>query len=620
MTMNKRFALMAVVCIAFMSRPAFAQVKGLNKQEVESNEPKAVAPDGWDFQISPDGKLLAFFSLFKDVPNVFVVPVNGGDMKQVSFVGDAGVQQFYWLKNNLVAFVTAPGSAGKSSLFVGDFMANEYRRVTPEDTHVRVIAVSSRDGIVNFEMNSEQNPFSFDYYVFSAEDMSSKLLVSNKEEGFRWASDFGVGHAFSYANLYGSVQLLAKDGGKLSLLEKCMQFTPLAPSRVHKGNYYCISDNERNGAALVEISLMDGKEKQVLFAKPGSSVERVFLTPRDHRPVMAWYRGKENGFQLVDKTYSSLMEAIKSKIKGAENLQLTGCSSDENVWIVLQEFSDGRKIYYRYNVVNKDIKQLNTLDMSYEVKRAKIMMQTIQDTRGKELVLRFYAPPLEEIKYPAILVFGERMWSLNSSAHDSLLMALSSRGFPILEVDLLHSQSYGATAFLNGYSWWSNMVVSDVPVMINAVNKMFPTIPGVVPCGFGIGAEMAMHAMSLHPDLKIRSLLIQPFFSAGVYASYLQKHGDDDLRYIVKGTEKPDETPTEHLSAAMNPMIIYSTVDTEFAELLNPVIKSLSLSGNTPAIMNYSDDAGLMSSAQSLSQAVTEITQYIGAVQVRKTK
>jgi hypothetical protein len=131
---------------------------------------------------------------------------------------------------------------------------------------------------------------------------------------------------------------------------------------------------------------------------------------------------------------------------------------------------------------------------------------------------------------------------------------------------------------------------------------------------------MAMHAMSLHPDLKIRSLLIQPFFSAGVYASYLQKHGDDDLRYIVKGTEKPAETPTEHLSAAMNPMIIYSTVDTEYAELLNPVIKSLSLSGNTPAIMNYSDDAGLMSSAQSLSQAVTEITQYIGAVQVRKTK
>jgi hypothetical protein len=100
----------------------------------------------------------------------------------------------------------------------------------------------------------------------------------------------------------------------------------------------------------------------------------------------------------------------------------------------------------------------------------------------------------------------------------------------------------------------------------------------------------------------------------------LQKHGDDDLRFIVKGTEKPDETPAAHLGSAMNPMIIYSTVDTELAEILNPVIHSLSLSGNAPAIMNYSDDAGLMSSAQTLAQAVTEITQYIGAVPVRKTK
>jgi hypothetical protein len=450
--------------------------------------------------------------------------------------------------------------------------------------------------------------------------MSSKSLFSNSSASIHWAGDLASGVSFGYVIDDGLVKLINPAGGKLNVLENCAQFEALAPSVIHKAQYYCISDNKRDGSALVELNLSDGKESQVLFAKPGCSVERVFLSAKDHRPVMVWYRGKENGFQLVDKTYSSLMEAIKSKIKGADKLQLTGCSSDENVWIVLQEFSDGRKIYYRYNVANKDIRQLNTVDTSYELKRAKIMMQTVPDTRGKELVLRFYSPPVEEIKYPAILVFGERMWSLNSSAHDSLLMALSLRGFPILEVDLLHSQSYGATALLNGYSWWSNMVVSDVPVMIAAINKMFPKIPGVVPCGFGIGAEMAMHTMSLHPDLKMRSVLIQPFFDAGVYANYLQKHGDDDLRFIVKGTEKPDETPAAHLGSAMNPMIIYSTVDTELAEILNPVIHSLSLSGNAPAIMNYSDDAGLMSSAQTLAQAVTEITQYIGAVPVRKTK
>lgn len=611
---------MAMVCMAFVSHPSFAQVKGLNNQEVESNEPKAVAPDGWDLQISPDGKLLAFFSIFKEVPNVFTVPVNGGEIKQVSFSGDAGVQDFYWLKNNLVAFVTAPGSAGKSSLFVGDFMAGESRRVSPEGTHVRVIAVSSRDGIVNFEMNSEQNPFSFDYYVFSAEDMSSKLLASNKEEGFQWASDFGVGQAFSYSYLYGSVQLLAKDGGKLSLLEKCMQFKPLAPSTVHKGNYYCLSDNERNGAALVEIDLKDGKEKQVLFSKPGSSVERVFLTPRDYRPVMAWYRGKENGFQFVDKAYSAMMEEAKSKIKGAESLQVMNCSYDENVWILLNEFADGRKVYYRYNVPNKEVRQLNVVDMTYEIKRAKVMMQTVTDTRGNEMVLRFYSPPVEEIKYPTILVFGESMWSLNTQAHDSLLMMLGLNGFPVLEVDLLHSKSYGSNALLNGFGWWSNMLIADIPVIIKAINQKFPMTPGVVPLGIGIGAEIAMRTINLYPDMKIRSIFLQPNFSESEYVSALKIRNDYDLRYMLKDGGQENARPDLNLNAATNPMIIYSTLDLEYIESMETAIKSMALSGNTPVIMNYSDAYGVFNSSASRAQALAEITNYIGAVPVRKIK
>ncbi len=611
---------MAMVCMAFVSHPSFAQVKGLNKQEVESNEPKAVAPDGSDFQISPDGKLLAYFSLFKEVPNVFTVLVNGGEIKQVSFAGDAGVQEFYWLKNNLVAYVTAPGSSGKSALFVGDVMAGEYRRISPEGAHVRIISVSSFNGGVNYEMNSEENPFSFDYYQFSAESMSSKLLASNEEEGFRWASDFGMGLAFSYASIYGSLQLLAHDGSKIASLDKCMQFKPLAPSAIHKGHYYCISDNERNGAALVEINLMDGKEKQVLFEKSGSSVERVFLTPRDRRPVMAWYRGKENGFQLVDKRYSAMMEDAKAKIKGAESLQVMNCSYDENVWILLNEFADGRKVYYRYNVPNKEVRQLNVVDMTYEIKRAKVMMHTITDTRGNEMVLRFYSPPVEEIKYPTILVFGEGMWSLNSQAHDSLLMTLAVNGFPILEVDLLHSKSYGASTMLNGFEWWSNMLISDIPVMIKSISQKFPTTPGVVPFGIGIGAEIAMHAMSLYPDMKARSILVQPYFVKSEYVDDLKRRRDSDLRFMVKGDDVQKTKQEINLNAAANPMIVYSALDAEYVGTVDIAIQGMALSGNTPVIMNYSDAYGIFNSPASLAQAIAEISNYIGAVPVRKIK
>jgi hypothetical protein len=620
MIMKKRFALMVVVCMAFMSRPTFAQVKGLNQQEMESNVPLAVAPDGRDFQLSPDGKLLAFFSLYKEVPNVFTVPVNGGEFKQVSFVGEPGVQEFYWLKNNMVAFVTAPGSAGKSSLFVGDFAAGEYRRISPEGAHVRVISVSGSDGGLNYEMNSEQNPFRFDYYQFSTESMSSKRLASNGDEGFQWASDFGMGLAFSYASLNGALHLFAQDGSKLISLEKCMQFKPLAPSAIHKGHYYCISDNERNGAALVEINLMDGKEREVLFAKPGSSVERVFITPRGRRPIMCWYRGKENGFELLDKTYSAMMNDVKSKVKGIESLQVVNCSYDENVWILLNEYADGRKVYYRYNVANKDVRQLNTVDMTHEIKSAKVVMHSVTDTRGNEMVLRFYSPPVEEIKNPTVLVFGEGMWSLNSQAHDSLMMMLGLNGFPVLEVDLLHSKSYGATAMLNGFEWWSNMLISDIPAMIKAINELFPTTPGVVPMGIGIGAEIAMRAMNLYPDMKVRSILLQPYFSANEYADVLNKRKSADLRYMVKGNDEQKAKQMDNLNAAANPMIIYSALDPEYVATMDTAIQSMVLTGNSPVIMNYSDEYGIFTSGATRAQATMEITSYIGAVPVRKIK
>jgi hypothetical protein len=620
MTMKKRFALMAMVCMAVVSIPVGAQVKGLNKEEVGSADQKLVAPDGSGFRISPDGKLLAFFDLYKDVPNVFVVPLNGGDRMQVSFAGDAGVQEFYWLKNHLVAFVTNPGSSGISSLYVGDFQMGEYRKVSADGANVRAVVVSSYDGTLNYEMNSTQAPYTFNYYQYDTETLSSKLIASNSTGTLGWATDFGPKAAFGYDFIDGSVKLSSRDGEKFALFEKCLQFKPVLPSTIHKGMYYCISDNARNGSALVEISLADGSEREVIFHKPGSSVDRVFLSPRDRRPLMVWYRGKENGFQLIDKGYSALMEDIKSKIPGADALQIVDCSHDENVWIVLMEYKDGRMAYYRYNVANKEVRSLNNVEQDAKSNIAKQSVQVTSDTRGKELVIRISMPPIEEFKYPAILLFGEAMWSLNSQSHDKLVESLCLQGYPIIEVDLVHSQSYGAEAMLNGFSWWSGMLVSDLPVIFSVINKKFPTIPGIVPCGMGIGAAVAMRAMSVHPDMKMRSILIQPYFSEGVYASWLAKSKAKELRFITKNGDQPNETVTPYLGAAANPMVIHSTMDMGYVEMLSPVLQSMSVSGNAPAIMNYSDEMGIMESAVNVSQAVHDISAYISAVAIKKIK
>jgi hypothetical protein len=136
----------------------------------------------------------------------------------------------------------------------------------------------------------------------------------------------------------------------------------------------------------------------------------------------------------------------------------------------------------------------------------------------------------------------------------------------------------------------------------------------------GIGAEIAMRAISLYPDMKMRFIMLQPYFSESDYAAVLKKRKDADLRFMVKGDDQLKEKPLANLTAAANPMIIYSTLDADYVERTNSIIQNIALSGNSPVIMNYSDDYGIFRSVASRAQAMEEIAIYIGAVPVRKIK
>jgi hypothetical protein len=61
-------------------------------------------------------------------------------------------------------------------------------------------------------------------------------------------------------------------------------------------------------------------------------------------------------------------------------------------------------------------------------------------------------------------------------------------------------------------------------------------------------------------------------------------------------------------------------LDADYVERTNSIIQSIAVSGNSPVIMNYSDDYGIMKSVASRAQAMEQIARYIGAVPVRKIK
>jgi hypothetical protein len=242
------------------------------------------------------------------------------------------------------------------------------------------------------------------------------------------------------------------------------------------------------------------------------------------------------------------------------------------------------------------------------------------DTRGKEMVVKYYYPAVPQIKYPTLLVFGDRPWALNNAAHDSLFYALCEAGFPILEVDYLHSESYGSTAYQNGFDWWAGMVVSDMPIYVAEINKMFAASPGIVPCGIGVGAQIAQRLMNVHPEIKNRSVLINPIMDVNAYASWLKSANNSDTRFYYKpgASEATDNAPL--YTSGTTPLVVFSSADNAMSELLESSLSAMALSGNTPEIVSYGDETGICLSRSNRENVVAEIVRYANAAAVRKMK
>lgn len=616
--MKKSFIIWGALCLALIASGVHAQeVKSISADADAVRGDNFVIPGGFGFLLSPDGKQIAFLDQFKEVPNVFFRHINGGEIRQASFVGDLGVEEFYWLGNNHLIYVT--GGLYRT-LYVMDLEKNEFRRISAESCSVRVINSSSAEGVINFEMNSVSRPHHYDLYSFNNNYEDAQLVARNDDGLVHWAPNQNGGLAFSYRNDASRV-LLMKDNGSDKFIDftNCTQFSALETSFVNKGYYYCLSNAGRTGAALMEMDVYGSGQPKEIFSKPGSSVERVFFSPKDHRPIMAWYRGKENGFVLIDKNSNTLYSAIKSVIPGKSDFQIVSSSVDENVWIVAVSLSDGTLVYYRYNAANKELKALSE-SKNVQGDQPKQTVSVVKDSRGNDMLLKFHLPAVQEIKYPTLLFFGERLWSLPDVAQDSIITALSRLGFPILEVDLFHSVSYGASTFTNGFDWWSGMILSDMSICISEINKMFPNSPGVVPCGIGVGAQVALRVINVHPEMKNRSVFINPIFDVNEYATYMKRTANDDVRFLLKSGELNASELSPLYTVASNPLIVFSSQDASMAELIEPSLHAMALSGNTPEIFSYNEEPGLCKMPATRNTVVSEITRYALAAAVRKMK
>jgi dipeptidyl aminopeptidase/acylaminoacyl peptidase len=114
---------------------------------------------------SPDGSSIAFLSSMTGVPQVFIVPAEGGWPVQVT-AGSDPVGRLAWSpRGDLIAYTVAPGGGLNTQIHVVSSDGSGARRLTAGGKDNNRLGVWTDDGTAITMSSNERDPASFDAYL-----------------------------------------------------------------------------------------------------------------------------------------------------------------------------------------------------------------------------------------------------------------------------------------------------------------------------------------------------------------------------------------------------------------------------------------------------------------------
>lgn len=223
--------------------------------------------------ISPDGKWVAFTGNFDGSSNVYVVSIDGGEPKRVTY-SNAAEQPLGWTPDGKIAFVTAEGNPylGRQ----GKLMLVNPKGGLPEDTPVKEIATASFFANGTKIAYNRVNSFNFNWRKYrggtqgriSIYDMKTNKyeeLPAKREQSY-WPMVVGESIYYISDRANGTLNLYKNEGGKDTQLTKFSDADIRWPNTDGQNVVY-----EREGY-LYQYSIKGNQESKLNIVIPGENL------------------------------------------------------------------------------------------------------------------------------------------------------------------------------------------------------------------------------------------------------------------------------------------------------------------------------------------------------------
>ena len=532
-----------------------------------------------DFQVSPSGKGIAYLKYDNNRWVLYWDNINGGRETRVSKTDEANVVDYRWVGDDAIIYSVGEGEIG-NDLHRYETFTKSYNRLTSTPVWIKFMDGHYYSGGTTLLIRNEEDVTSTKAYAILPGMRELKHIASG--HGVNWVEGFANGGTFYIQKTEEGSQFVncsLNGGEKLGIIRGLCSIKGLALASKADASVYALTDLNRNGNALVKMSMNDGSETEVIFEPKQSMITKVLFSSADSKPLVVWYDGIEQGFVALDKGFESTLAAITEKMPTLFGFDIVHSDLSENVWIVSAINPGGGLLYYNYNVANRELKAFGNAKVTNQIAPVSELLPINEDN----LLIRVYVPEEVNLKSLGVIVFRDAPWQPSmAGGMDALIQSLVRGGMVVAEIDMGYSEVSRKKLLFSGYDQLVDRMIDQIPVIQKALLSNYGLTKGMLSViGEGIGCRAALRVTAEHSSSVLRSVYID---AAPELKGYLMTQFPIEREtrdYVMGYGESPQSLQIQYI--AREPLFVYGSVKGPYySNNIEPALKKLTQGGKSP--------------------------------------
>lgn len=430
-------------------------------------------PEKTAFQISPNGRYIAFLAPYKRRNNIHVQEIGQETIQRITSETARGISGFFWANDQRIVFVKDSGGDENFQLFAVDKDGQNPKDLTPFDgvTIQLIDELYEEEDELIIGLN-KNNPQLFEPYRINIHNGELRQLATNDnplEPIVNWMTDH-AGRLRVAIRMIGGVnqQVLYRKTEKepfQPVITTNFRET-LSPLFFHFDDgdvVYASSNLGRDKSAIVHFNLATGKEEgDILFQHPEVDVGNLYYSRKRKCLTSLTYTTWKRQRHFFDAEREAMEKRFARDLAGYERAVVS--TDREEKRFLIRTFSD-RSLgsYYLYDQATDVLDKIT--DVSPWLKEEDMApMQPITYPARDGLTIHGYLtlPQGASTHLPIVVNPHGGPWVRDSWGYSPEAQLLASAGFGVLQINYRGSTDYGRAFWEAGFKQWGRAMQDDI--------------------------------------------------------------------------------------------------------------------------------------------------------------